>query len=92
MFALYLSVLFMFVLEFIFSCFHPVHNNIRISKSSLHYVSTYSAIIKCVEILGNCCALSILHMKQNLFHKGARGSVVVKALCYKPEGREFDTR
>jgi hypothetical protein len=24
--------------------------------------------------------------------KGARCSVVVKALCYKPEGRGFDTR
>jgi hypothetical protein len=23
---------------------------------------------------------------------GARGSVVVKALCYKPEGRAFETR
>jgi hypothetical protein len=23
---------------------------------------------------------------------GACGSVVVKALCYKPEGRRFDTR
>jgi hypothetical protein len=23
---------------------------------------------------------------------GARGSVVVKALCYKPEGRGFDNR
>jgi hypothetical protein len=23
---------------------------------------------------------------------GARGSVVVKALCYKPKGRGFDTR
>jgi hypothetical protein len=23
---------------------------------------------------------------------GTRGSVVVKALCYKPEGRGFDTR
>jgi hypothetical protein len=23
---------------------------------------------------------------------GARGSIVVKALCYKPEGRWFDTR
>jgi hypothetical protein len=23
---------------------------------------------------------------------GARGSVVVKALCYKPEGRGFETR
>jgi hypothetical protein len=26
------------------------------------------------------------------FIDGARGSVVVKALCYKSEGREFDTR
>jgi hypothetical protein len=24
--------------------------------------------------------------------KGARGSIVVKALCYKVEGRGFDTR
>jgi hypothetical protein len=24
--------------------------------------------------------------------KGTRGNVVVKALCYKPEGRGFDTR
>jgi hypothetical protein len=23
---------------------------------------------------------------------GARGSIVVKALCYKPEGRVFETR
>jgi hypothetical protein len=26
------------------------------------------------------------------FTRGTRGSVVVKALCYKPEGRGFDTR
>jgi hypothetical protein len=25
-------------------------------------------------------------------YMGARGSVVVKALCYKPEGRGFETR
>jgi hypothetical protein len=24
--------------------------------------------------------------------QGARGSIVVKALCYKPEGRGFETR
>jgi hypothetical protein len=28
----------------------------------------------------------------NAFEAGARGSVVVKALCYKPEGRGFDSR
>jgi hypothetical protein len=27
-----------------------------------------------------------------LTNHGARGSVVVKALCYKPEGRGFETR
>jgi hypothetical protein len=47
--------------------------------------------------------LQILHMAEKLdktshtftvelsIH-GARGSIVVKALCYKPEGRGFDTR
>jgi hypothetical protein len=29
-----------------------------------------------------------LHVKNS----GARGSIVVKALCYKPEGRGFETR
>jgi hypothetical protein len=27
-----------------------------------------------------------------LIFVGARGSVVIKALCYKPEGSEFDIR
>jgi hypothetical protein len=27
-----------------------------------------------------------------LVSNGARGSVVIKTLCYKPEGRGFDTR
>jgi hypothetical protein len=27
-----------------------------------------------------------------LLNGGTRGSVVVKALCYKPEGRGFDSR
>jgi hypothetical protein len=29
---------------------------------------------------------------RELVWPGARDSVVVKALCYKPEGRGFDTR
>jgi hypothetical protein len=28
----------------------------------------------------------------SVVYYGARGSVVVKALCYKPEGRGFDSR
>jgi hypothetical protein len=31
-------------------------------------------------------------LKLILSGKGARGRVVVKALCYKPEGRGFETR
>jgi hypothetical protein len=30
--------------------------------------------------------------KTHIDWAGARGSVVVKALCYKPEGRGFETR
>jgi hypothetical protein len=43
------------------------------------------------------CFLFIFYSKRDIlcyenFLKGARGSIVVKALCYKPEGRGFDTR
>jgi hypothetical protein len=34
----------------------------------------------------------ILIISYYYFLLGARGSVVVKALCYKPEGRGFKTR
>jgi hypothetical protein len=33
-----------------------------------------------------------LEYNSRLVYVGARGSVVVKALCYKPEGRGFDNR
>jgi hypothetical protein len=36
----------------------------------------------------NGCMYSLLHTS----FCGTRGSVVVKALCYKPEGRGFETR
>jgi hypothetical protein len=44
-----------------------------------------STILRAVaaDFFFNCWCLVI---------RGASGSVVVKALCYKPEGREFDTR
>jgi hypothetical protein len=34
----------------------------------------------------------MLHIEGTEGKIGARGSVVVKALCYKPEGRGFDSR
>jgi hypothetical protein len=35
---------------------------------------------------------SITFLRINQSRRGARGSVVVEALCYKPEGRGFETR
>jgi hypothetical protein len=32
------------------------------------------------------------NLQEEPLKEGARGSVVVKALCYKPEGRGFETR
>jgi hypothetical protein len=31
------------------------------------------------------------HLEERVRYGGGRGSVVVKALCYKPEGRGFET-
>jgi hypothetical protein len=41
-----------------------------------------------------CIGLNTLFIIYDLFSdvSGARGSVVVKALCYKPEGRGLDSR
>jgi hypothetical protein len=41
---------------------------------------------------GNSKALQMNLISFRIGSTGARGSVVVKALCYKPEGRGFDTR
>jgi hypothetical protein len=35
---------------------------------------------------------ALVNSVMNLRVPGARGSVVVKVLCYKPEGRGFDSR
>jgi hypothetical protein len=36
--------------------------------------------------------LKYMLITSNLSTEAARGTVVVKALCYKPEGRRFDAR
>jgi hypothetical protein len=36
--------------------------------------------------------VSVFNIKSYSILIGARGRVVVKALCYKPEGRGFETR
>jgi hypothetical protein len=42
--------------------------------------------------LSVCSGASTMELVSALWVKGAHGSVVIKALCYKPEGRRFDTR
>jgi hypothetical protein len=45
----------------------------------------------CFPFHNNHCLLRYIFHSIHLY-TGPRGSVVVKALCYKPEGRWFDTR
>jgi hypothetical protein len=47
-----------------------------------------------INLTAASIASSVLRetFKVNLWLMGARSSVVVKALCYKPEGGGFDTR
>jgi hypothetical protein len=42
----------------------------------------------CAGYITNTCTFNI----EPSSYMGARGSVMVKALCYKPEGRVFDIR
>jgi hypothetical protein len=37
-------------------------------------------------------AQNFFYLSLVFINVGARGSIVVKALCYKPEGRGFETR
>jgi hypothetical protein len=48
----------------------------------------------CVEKRGRVeeCSVASLRDKRGKTLCGCRDSIVVKALCYKPEGRGFDTR
>jgi hypothetical protein len=39
-----------------------------------------------------CRVFTDLFYMLTIYHIGAHGNVVVKALCYKPEGRGFETR
>jgi hypothetical protein len=44
------------------------------------------------NVLSNNNAIHNGIIQATHIHYGARGSVVVKALCYKPEGSGFDSR
>jgi hypothetical protein len=50
------------------------------------------ALIDCIVSQINLVNTHRSYSSSSIFIMGARGSVVVKALCYKPEGNGFDTR
>jgi hypothetical protein len=56
-------------------------------------LSPQGASILTCEVYGDA-STTILIVRNELHYEeiGARGSVVVKAICYKPEGRGFETR
>jgi hypothetical protein len=43
-------------------------------------------------LVGRCISVVFLYIDSFLISVGVRGSVAVKALFYKPEGRGFDSR
>jgi hypothetical protein len=55
------------------------------------YYIAYCVFMQILPIVIQTCS-GLLFLPSCTVCKGARGSVVVKALCYKPEGRGFDTR
>jgi hypothetical protein len=63
---------------------------IKIRTGHLHKPETYSFEI--LHIHNNIFFLAIVIYYICITNVGARGSIVVKALCYKPEDRRFDTR
>jgi hypothetical protein len=68
----------------------------------LCFLSVVCYFVRCVYFCVLCLIAVSLPLGKNPFAVqsvqlnnnkiGARGSVVVKALCYKPEGRGFETR
>jgi hypothetical protein len=62
---------------------------LRLCASNSEFVALYSMKSPLKNILFQC--LTALIMDITIFC-WTRGSVVVKALCYKPEGRGFETR
>jgi hypothetical protein len=69
-----------------FMPFHVASCNYNTERYVLFGFITIGALHTVTEMNTLFSLLSLLAKKI-----GARGSVVVKALCYKPEGRGFDT-
>jgi hypothetical protein len=57
-------------------------------------ISYNSRIYVCMYLCMNCMYYVGMYeeMVCKCVREGVRGSLVVKALCYKPEGRGFDSR
>jgi hypothetical protein len=64
----------------------PKWNN----KTALRYLITLLVFRILLQLSKNFAF--VMKFITSASNRGARGSVVVKALCYKPEGRGFDSR
>jgi hypothetical protein len=72
--------------------FHDQRKRVRNSTCQGHAKDISSVLLDPVYAIcmyGRNEDVSSSHCQQKI---GARGSVVVKALCYKPEGPGFETR
>jgi hypothetical protein len=62
----------------------------KLQKRAIRIITKSRSRDSCREFFKNLDILPFY--SQYIFSSGARGSVVVKALCYKLEGRGFETR
>jgi hypothetical protein len=66
-------------------CILHIHNNLSTGYTYYFYSVCWTQQKKTSSEIDN-----LIH--PHLFQSGARGSVVVEALCYKPEGRRCESR
>jgi hypothetical protein len=63
------------------------------SSETLVFSTDYITLYQKIKLFGKqCLQLQGATSSRAGEERGARGSVVVEALCYKPEGSGFDTR
>jgi hypothetical protein len=84
------NVKFWYLIKYVYHSFNTSSVSCSVlSRSHLKTKKTESSLGDVVFSIG---IANFTIYKCNRFFIGARGSVVVEALCYKPEGRGIDTR
>jgi hypothetical protein len=81
------------VLDFIFlKNIYSLFLNLPITASTQHINNNNNNVFMDVDEFGTEHVVLYSIYNSYLIIIGARGNVVVKALCYKPESRRFGTR